>query len=378
MGVDTGDEPLQAQILSQKRLATYYGEVHIGSQAFKVLFDTGSCEFWVPAAGCETVTKPASRCAKHAKYVAAASGKYHRFTEHGNMLIQYLSGKVEGPLGVDDVTVGALTVPNQVFGTADTIDVPLLDEVRWDGILGLAYPNSVLARKGVKPVFDNMMAQRLLRDNIFGYHLGPRGGVVTFGAVDRRYMAPGIDFVYAAVIARGYWTIGITDILLQYPSTGAVSTGLCRAAPGGMCRAIVDTGTYLVYGPAADVKGALRDIQATACDRLPALPSLTFRLHAPSAPGGTVDVTLSPADYTLQFRVPAPGVPPDECNAAQWGGGAGVDPARCVADCVTGIAPDADTLWTLGQVFLRNLYTVFDRTRDRIGFARAATPAGML
>ena len=30
-----GDEPLQAQILSQKRLATYYGEVHIGGQPFK-------------------------------------------------------------------------------------------------------------------------------------------------------------------------------------------------------------------------------------------------------------------------------------------------------------------------------------------------------
>jgi hypothetical protein len=34
-GVDVDDEPLQAQILSQKRLATYYGEVHLGDQPFK-------------------------------------------------------------------------------------------------------------------------------------------------------------------------------------------------------------------------------------------------------------------------------------------------------------------------------------------------------
>ena len=35
MDGNDGDEPLQAQILSQKRLATYYGEVHIGGQPFK-------------------------------------------------------------------------------------------------------------------------------------------------------------------------------------------------------------------------------------------------------------------------------------------------------------------------------------------------------
>ena len=35
MDADAGDEPLQAQILSQKRLATYYGEVVIGGQPFK-------------------------------------------------------------------------------------------------------------------------------------------------------------------------------------------------------------------------------------------------------------------------------------------------------------------------------------------------------
>lgn len=40
-------------------------------------------------------------------------------------------------------------------------------------------------------------------------------------------------------------------------------------------------------------------------------------------------------------------------------------------DCVMGIAPDADTGWTFGQVFLRSFYTVFDRDTDRIGFVRA-------
>ena len=48
----------------------------------------------------------------------------------------------------DYVCVGALCVAEQVFGMADTVDVPLLKEVV-DGIIGLAFPNSNLQEQGV-------------------------------------------------------------------------------------------------------------------------------------------------------------------------------------------------------------------------------------
>lgn len=390
-GVDMEDEPLQAQILSQKRLATYYGEVTIGDQPFKVLFDTGSCEFWVPSHKCHEHTKPAERCSKHSQYQPPKEG-VQRFLstadsnkdgkggagkegKHQKMLIQYLSGKVEGDLIVEDVKVGALTVPGQVVGTADTIDVPLLDEVRWDGILGLAYPSSALAKKGVTPFFDNVLKQKLTAEPIFGYYLGPRGGEVTFGAVDRKYIKPGSEFVYAAVTHKGYWTIAIKEVFLDYPETGRVATGICKKRKKGLCRAIVDTGTYLIYGPKGEVKGPLRDIQSSTCGAVKGLPSITFQLYG--GPGDNVEhpeVTLTPDDYTLRFYVPEQGIPADECSNAQYQhpDGQGIDANRCKPDCVTGIAPDADSLWTLGQVFLRNFYAVFDRGNNRVGFARAA------
>lgn len=54
------------------------------------------------------------------------------------MKIQYLSGEVSGKMGKESIILGDLVVPNQIIGVADRVDVPLLDEVTWDGILGLA------------------------------------------------------------------------------------------------------------------------------------------------------------------------------------------------------------------------------------------------
>jgi Eukaryotic aspartyl protease len=108
------------------------------------------------------------------------------------------------------------------------------------------------------------------------------------------------------------------------------------------------------------------------------LPSITFQLYA-GVSNPPIEVTLAPKDYMLQFYVPEAGVPADECSNAQYEhpDGQGIDTNRCRLDCVTGIAPDKDTIWTFGQVFLRNYYAVFDRGVDRIGFAKAALPGAV-
>merc|ERR1712025_1355771 len=99
------------------------------------------------------------------------------------------------------------------------------------------------------------MSRKLLKNNIFSYYLGNHGGAVTFGGVDSKYMAasPGSNplgsFTYAKVTDRGYWSIEIHDIELQYGNSPATSTGVCKSKANQRCKAIVDTGTYLIYGP---------------------------------------------------------------------------------------------------------------------------------
>ena len=120
--IEEADEPLQQQVLSQKRLATYFGTVQLGQcvdktktktiacvgeqkerLTFKMLFDTGSCEFWVPGVGCTKDPKYQDRCQNHRTFDPEQSDSYkYRFGNSGpfqddqKMCIQYLSGKIEG------------------------------------------------------------------------------------------------------------------------------------------------------------------------------------------------------------------------------------------------------------------------------------------
>lgn len=369
--LDESEVPLHQQVLSEKRLATYYGDVSIGvcgnkpKCQFKVLMDTGSCEFWIPSLNCPKNTDP-TRCSKHSVFDHSLSRTFEPFKQQSKMSIQYLSGKVEGFMGRDTVGLGQLQVTEQVFGMADTVDVPLLDEVVWDGIIGLAYPNEKLHKEGVVPLFDNIMEKKLLQNNVFSYYLGNNGGAVTFGGVDTRFFSADDKFRYAVVTEKGYWSIEIIDIELQVGNEAPRSTGVCKSKANGRCKAIVDTGTYLIYGPRDQVSdpNGLGQVQVDKCGNVAALPKITFVLYAGEG-AKPARLTLLPHDYTLQFVVDKSA----SCTTPRLRQGG--EASSCKSDCVMGIAPDNDSGWTLGQVFLRSYYTVFDRDQDRIGFVRS-------
>lgn len=60
-------------------------------------------------------------------------------------------------MATETILIGDMLIPNQVIGIASQVEIPLLDEVIWDGILGLSFPNENLKRQGIKPVMDNLM-----------------------------------------------------------------------------------------------------------------------------------------------------------------------------------------------------------------------------
>ena len=86
------------------------------------------------------------------------------------------------------------------------------------------------------------------------------------------------------------------------------------------------------------------------CSKKHLLPTLGFVFKSFPVNGreSSFELILTPEDYVLEFDV----------NGNN--------------DCVVGIGADnEDSGWTLGQVFLKAYYTVFDRETESIGFVRS-------
>lgn len=64
--------------------------------------------------------------------------------------------------------VGGLPVTKQILGLSKT-EAPFMQYMAADGILGLAYPR--LSASGATPVFDNMMTEGLVNQDLFSVYL---------------------------------------------------------------------------------------------------------------------------------------------------------------------------------------------------------------
>lgn len=55
--------------------------------------------------------------------------------------MKYFSGHVKGDYITENVNIGDIIIKNQIIGVAKEVNIPLLENVIWDGLLGLAYQN---------------------------------------------------------------------------------------------------------------------------------------------------------------------------------------------------------------------------------------------
>ncbi|CAL8381932.1 unnamed protein product [Boreogadus saida] len=305
---------------------TYYGMIGIGNppQYFKVLFDTGSPDLWVPSLNCT------DSCGDHARFNSSASSTLQK--GNGDFSLDYVSGYVKGVTAYDTVLVGDIYVVNQLFGLTDS-GGPFLRHMPWDGIQGLAFIGA--SELGGTPLFRNMWNQGRIPENQFSMYLSKsgEGSALILGGVDEQYFTGPVNWVIVKE-EDTYWTIQIESITIN-GNTVACSSG---------CLAIVDSGTALITGPNRDIGningwvGAYQSggVQASVgCSNIGVMPDLVFNI------GGNA------------FHLPA------SAYVQQDG-----------SSCLTGFEYLGES-WILGEVFMRHYYTVFDVENSRVGFALA-------
>jgi len=304
--------------------AQFYGPITIGTPAqdFIVIFDTGSSNLWVPTKGCLSLA-----CLDHPKYDPSKSSSYE--ANGTKIVIPYGKGNVAGTVGVETVNFGGFNVQGVDFGMMTQVSANFA-ATKAGGILGLAYQR--ISEDNLPPVFDLLVKQGLVQNATFSFFLtknpGQEGSTLILGGYDPKF-AKG-DFKYYPLINETYYIIEVNDF-----GVGNQSLGNNQTLVG-----IVDTGTSLIVGSTALVNEILKIVPAKPdCKNISQYPTLYFTF-------GQDTYAIGPDYYILNE----------------------------LGSCLLGIMA-MDNLpfngFILGDVFIRNYYTIFDYGNQRVGFAPA-------
>uniref|UniRef100_A0A8C4RT97 pepsin A n=1 Tax=Erpetoichthys calabaricus TaxID=27687 RepID=A0A8C4RT97_ERPCA len=309
---------------------TYYGIISIGTppQFFKVVFDTGSSNLWVPSIYCKSFA-----CSNHNTFNPNASSTYRATSQ--TISVQYGTGAMSGILGYDTVTVGSIVDTNQIFGLSKNEPGNFFHYVGYDGILGLAYPS--ISTSGATPFFDNLMRKGLVSQKLFSFYLsrhGRAGSVLTFGGLDPAYYNGSIQWI--PLSSKTYWQITVEK------SPNCEAAALSTAPP---CRPYYIILYYIIlyyiilyyiilYYIILYYICFLMSVffqYSVNCKNIGSMPDVTFVINR-------VEFALPASAYVLQTS----------------------------SGCSSGFSPSNYQLWILGDVFLQEWYSIYDRANNMV------------
>ena len=307
---------------------SYFSEMTFGSKGYKLymLLDTGSSDTWVMGSDCKSTA-----CGNHNTFGKANSDTLKVTTKPFSDV--YGTGNVTGMIVTDNVQLAGMKVP-LTFGSGSSVSDHFIN-YPMDGLLGLGRP--IGATLNAPTYMEALMDAKLIPANLFGINLqrhsdGSTDGEISFGAPDKsKYTG---DLVYMQTTNKDNWEIPVDDVVV-----GGVPCKLTGNT------AIVDTGTSQLFLPPLQAKVLFSKIpgsqQADAetyhipCDTTTKI-EMVF---------GKVPFSISPADYV----------------------GDPVAGGKLCTCTIFGVKVQTDTQWLLGDVFLKNVYSVFDGDKARIG-----------
>ncbi len=314
----TGDN--SAPILQDGTDFSYFLDVKFGAEqkSLYMLLDTGASTTWVMGHDCTS-----DACSKHNSFGPDDSST---FKDTGTAFsIMYGTGEVKGNLVTDSMSVANINTTLK-FGLANTTSDEF-SRFPFEGILGLSTsPDSF---------FSAIKNAGLLEANLFGISLarasdGVNDGEVSFGTLNKdKYEG---DITYTSVASVNSWAVPLDDAVVDGKPIGITGK-----------TAYLDTGTTYAFAPKDQVK--------ILFDNIPG---------ASSKEGTTYTV---PCDSTVPVAFMFSGVSWN-VSSADFLSAPSKD-GVCTAN-IFGMEVVKGS-WLLGDVFLKNVYSVFDGDQSRIG-----------
>ncbi|KAF8210169.1 aspartic peptidase domain-containing protein [Mycena galopus ATCC 62051] len=316
----------------------YYGQVEIGTPAQKLTIDvdTGSADLWLPS-GCRKCT--------HKQFKPSKSSTCERSNE--TFSISYGSGEVSGEWMYDRVAFAGLEVQRQFFG-AVSYEEGDFDDLPSDGLFGMGF--GAIAQCGKPTFFENLIAASSISP-MFSLHCARHhdDSAVCFGCIDYSKMLGSV--VWVPVLTKAYWSVSMDAIIVAVNMTGEIPLATS-------IRAIIDSGTTLIYLPEAVVYWVYAQIPNSKHIFQPDFDFYTYPcstvLDIKFNFGGEC-FSINPVDFNLGL------VAPDS------------------RDCVGGILPLSvasgfpQDLAIIGDEFLKSWYSIFDYGAENrsasVGFA---------
>lgn len=379
--------------------SVWYGVVSLGTpgQSFKVLFDTGSADFWVRSSLCKSKS-----CEKDgerqdpASFFPSANARINeidtdqfrfknsstfRWTEVNwedktipQHAIRYGTGAVVLVLGQDTLKMmsrdGDIIVKDQDFGlsTAQSSFPFMLDN--FDGIMGLSFKE--LAINNTLPVLYNMKEQGLIERAFFSIYLSQSNivapnnsalGEIAFGELDEKLFK--YPIYWMPLIEPKYWEVGLLDIKYGVNSILDKTRADFIYAKNGTdigVPTLMDTGTSMILLPKAIGSKLVREMggfwipfigtTVYRCSKRSQLKPLTFTFKL--ADSRLYTHSVYPEYYTFPREV-----------------------FSLFGFCIGRIAIEdlkikGNNVAILGEPFFETVYSVWNMEKKQIGLAQLA------
>ncbi|KAI0712467.1 acid protease [Earliella scabrosa] len=307
------------------------GTVTIGNppQSFKVDFDTGSSDLWIPSSSCRS-------CGQHNKYDPKKSSQSKK--QRGTFQISYGDGSTaSGSPYTDTVSVGGVTVTRQTFAAVTRESAEFQSQVI-DGLMGMGLPALSNLRKD--PFFSTAVKQGAVKEGTFAFKLANNGSELFLGGTNSDLYTGDVEF-HDVVSDVGFWVIGDGSITLDG-----------QAAQSDMLT-IIDSGTTLIVAPPNAADALYQSIEGA---QMVEQGFYSFPCDTPPQIG-------------FNWGGKAWEVSADNFNLGLLEEGS--------SDCVGSIVGQdlgfgSDQVWLLGDAFMKNVYTVFSVDNNSVGFAELA------